>query len=281
MGDEKMTKEQQPQEEAQSSEVESEVAEPKKKKGWWGWIAGGLALLTGKLKFVFLPVYTFLKLSKFLTTIVSMVAMIASYALFYGWIYAVGVVALLFIHEMGHLHFSRMKGLPVSAPVFIPFVGAFIKMKEEPKDAATEAFVAIGGPLYGAVAALSCFALALAYNSAFWAALAYFGFLITVFNMIPAHPLDGGRIVSALSPRLWAVGIIAMLVLTFYYFNPISILVLILSVGKVWTTWKRRHEFQEYYTVASGFRWKIGLAYFSIFGVSSFFVYLLHELLRS
>lgn len=245
----------------------------------WGWgIAGGLLLLS-KLKTILFGALAFLKFGKFISTGLSMLLMIATYAWMYGWRYAVGIVALLFIHEMGHVLFARWRGIEVSAPMFIPFVGAFIEMKEQPQDAATESFVAVGGPLLGVLGALGCFIIGVAAKSQLLLAVAYFGFFITVFNLIPVHPLDGGRIVAALSPLLWGVGILMMAAVVVFFFNPIAILVLLLCLGKAYTTWKQRHELANYYQVAGAFRWKMGAAYFGLFGLSTFFVVVLHEIL--
>ena len=74
--------------------------------------------------------------------------------LVFGWRYAVGFVALLLIHEMGHFIAARQRGLPVGMPTFIPFMGAWIEMKAMPHDAETEAYVGLGGPLLGTIGAL-------------------------------------------------------------------------------------------------------------------------------
>jgi len=268
-------------------DVSEEPTVPKeagKKRSWWVGLLAVLGLVFGKLKFLMGPLFflgKLLKLGKFMTTGLSMVIMIVSYTFFYGWKYAAGIVGLIFVHEMGHLYFARLKKIDVSLPVFIPFVGAFIRMKEEPKDVKTESFVAVGGPLVGMMGAFICLFLAIAAKSTLWAALAYFGFFMTVFNMIPAHPLDGGRIAASLSPLMWLVGIVAMLMITLYFFNPIALLILLLSVGKAWKVWKNRDQLPEdYYHVERSFRIKMAFAYFSIFAISSFFTFFLHELLQ-
>lgn len=267
-----------------ASEEPAVSKENGKKRSWWVGIIAVLGLVFGKLKFLMGPLFflgKLLKLGKFMTTGLSMVIMIVSYTFFYGWKYAAGIVGLIFVHEMGHLYFARLKKIDVSLPVFIPFVGAFIRMKEEPEDVKTESFVAVGGPLIGMMGAFICLLIAIAAQSTLWVALAYFGFFMTVFNMIPAHPLDGGRIAASLSPLMWLVGIVAMLVITVTFFNPIALLILLLSVGKAWKVWKNRDQLPEdYYRVERSFRIKMALAYFSIFAISSFFTFFLHELLQ-
>ena len=262
------------------SAIESEL--PEKKKSKWGWFTGfgGLLLLlkAGKVWAIVKGLFLFLKLGKFLTTGLSMMFMIVVYTYMYGWKYAVGIVLLLFIHEMGHLVASRRLGIDTSLPMFIPFVGALIQMRQEPKDAKTESIVGIAGPVFGAVGAFVCLLLGEFLGSGLLLALAYFGFLLTVFNLIPAHPLDGGRIVTAISLKLWIVGIPIMLFFSLYYFNPIGILICILAIKKAWEVWQDRDN--PYYDTDLGFRFKMGVSYFALFAISAYYTYNLHEVLN-
>src|SRR5919206_1532798 len=98
-----------------------------------------------------------LKLGKLLTTGGTMLLSVVVYAFVWGWRYAVGFVALMFVHEMGHYIAARQRGLAVGVPTFIPFVGAWIELKEMPHDAETEAFVGMAGPLVGTLGALACY----------------------------------------------------------------------------------------------------------------------------
>ena len=92
-----------------------------------------------------------LKWGKLVTTGGTMLLSLVVYASIWGLPYAAGVIALLFLHEMGHYVAARQRGLDVGAPTFIPFVGAWIALKELPHDVETEAYVAMGGPLVGTV----------------------------------------------------------------------------------------------------------------------------------
>jgi len=251
-----------------------------KKQGWWGWLVAGGAFLLFKLKTIFSifkGLFIFLKLGKFMTTGLSMLLMIVTYMYIYGWKYAVGIVLLLFIHELGHLYYARRLGLDTSLPLFIPFVGALIQMREEPKDAKTEAIIGIGGPLAGVIGAFICLGIANLFTAPLFYALAYFGFMVTVFNLIPAHPLDGGRIVSAISPSLWLIGIPMIIGLSIYFFNPIAILIAVLAIGKAWKVWQDRDN--PYYQTDTDFRVKIGVAYFVIFAVSAYYTYSTNQVL--
>ncbi|MNW23368.1 Peptidase family M50 [compost metagenome] len=156
------------------------------------------------------------KLGKFGGALVSMAASIGAYALLYPWGFAAGFVLLLFIHELGHVIAAKRKGLPVSAPVFIPFVGALINMRRHPRDAATEAYMAFGGPLWGTVGATAVFALAHILDHHLLYAIAYVGFFLNLINLLPIHPLDGGRIATAVTRWLWLIGLIGGLVAIIY-----------------------------------------------------------------
>ena len=100
------------------------------------------------------------KFGKILLTSGSMIISVFAYALIFGLPYAAGFVLLIFVHEMGHFLAAKQKGLDVGAPTFIPFVGAWIQLKEQPMNVATEAYVALAGPLAGTLGALFCYFLA-------------------------------------------------------------------------------------------------------------------------
>lgn len=186
-----------------------------KRRNKWttiGGIGAVLAAFGGKLKFL-LPL---LKLGKAGGTIWSMALMVGAYALIYPWTFAVGIVIMLLIHEMGHVLAAKRKGLPVSAPAFIPFLGAMITMKKQPADAATEAYIAYGGPLLGSLGALLALLAGVITGYTPLFAVAQVGFFLNLINLLPIHPLDGGRIVTAISRWLWIVGLIGGLIVILY-----------------------------------------------------------------
>jgi Zn-dependent protease len=114
------------------------------------------------------------------------------YALIWGWKFGLGVVLLIFFHEMGHWLEAKREGLNPSWPVFIPFLGAYVKYtRGNPWQTAR---VAIAGPILGGVAALACYAVGRAQGSDLLIALAYFGFVINLFNLLPVSILDGGAV---------------------------------------------------------------------------------------
>src|SRR5216117_4539732 len=151
-----------------------------------------IAKFFAKLKFVLLPLLKFLPI--LLKSGGTMLLMVWVYTQFWGWPFAVGFVLLLFVHESGHLLVAKKFGLKVGAPVFIPFMGAFIALKEAPRNAWMEACVGIGGPMLGSLGALVCNAIGEFTDAPVFIALAWFGYFLNLFNLLPVGFLDGGRI---------------------------------------------------------------------------------------
>jgi Zn-dependent protease len=199
-----------------------------------------------------LLLFSALKFGKLLPAVLTMAISVGVYAMMFGWWYAAGFVALIFIHEMGHCIAARRRGLNVGLPTFIPFVGAWVELKDLPHDAETEAYVGIAGPLLGTVAALGCFYLARHTGSAMLLALAYAGFFLNLFNLIPLAPFDGGRVTAAISPRLWLIGAPLLVALFFYSPSPLLILMAVLALPNVMKAWRglKQPEEQAYYAVS-------------------------------
>ena len=156
-----------------------------------------IAKFFAKLKFFILPALKFLPI--LLKSGGTMLLMIWIYTMMWGWKFAVGFVLLLLIHECGHLIVAKKFGLKVGAPVFIPFMGAFIALKEAPRNAWMEACVGIGGPMLGSLGAFACNSIGEITEIPIFFALAWFGYFLNLFNLTPVGMLDGGRIVTALS----------------------------------------------------------------------------------
>ena len=173
------------------------------------------------------------KLGKILLSGGSMLLSIVIYGKLFGWRYAVGFVALLWIHEMGHFVAARQRGLQVGLPTFIPFVGAWINLKDQNLDPETTAFVGMAGPLLGSTGAFVVFLAATYYQLPWLMALAYAGFILNLFNLIPLSPLDGGHIVGVISPKLWILGIPLLVGLYFWRPNPLLVIIAIMAVPRL------------------------------------------------
>lgn len=211
------------------------TAKQKTNKGSWGWLAvAGFFLLT-KAKWLLV----ILKVGKF-ATLASMFISLWAYAVFYGWKFAIALVYLIFIHEMGHLVAAKIKKIPTSPAIFIPFLGAAIGI--DPKkinNAKTEFFVAYGGPLAGLLSIIPAIALYMVTNDPYWALVIQLGALINLFNLFPVSPLDGGRIVSVLSTKIWLFGLIILIPILFISPDPILILIFIFGLITWWKEFKK------------------------------------------
>lgn len=224
---------------------------------------GALGYLLVKFKAVLFGLLKFFPV--LLKTGGSMFVTIWVYALSWGWWFALGFVLLIFVHECGHLVAAKRLGLKVGAPVFIPFMGAFIALKEAPKNAWVEAQVGMGGPLLGTVGALLCVVLYLGTQNPLYAALAYSGFLLNLFNLAPVGFLDGGRIVTALSPWLWLVGTVVIGFLMVTHFNFILLLIFITSLPRLFSLFRKKTDEEiRYFEVTPAQRWLMAALYFGL-----------------
>jgi Zn-dependent protease len=204
--------------------------------------------------------------AKFLTTSGSMLVSIVAYQLIFGWLFSVGFVLLLLLHELGHVIQLRREGVKASAPMFIPFLGAVISAKSMGDDAAAEARVGLAGPVLGTIATLIPLGLWLTTGDEFWRALAYIGFLINLFNLLPVLPLDGGRAMAALSPWVWLVGFAGLIALTVFFPNPILLLVLLFGGMESWRRWKLRNspEGRAYHDIPARTRVLVAVTYLGL-----------------
>ena len=207
-----------------------------------------------------------LKLKVF-TTAASMLVSIAAYAWIWGLPFAVGFVALIFVHELGHVVELRRQGVPASAPLFIPFLGAVIGMKQLPDDAWKEARVALAGPILGSVGAAAFLVAADVSGSDLLMALAFVGFFLNLFNLIPVVPLDGGRAVGALHPAIWLLGLLMMVGIAVVSPNPILIIIVIVGALELWRRWRERGEAAEYYRLEVWQRVVVAVVYIGLIGV--------------
>jgi Zn-dependent protease len=221
-----------------------------------------LGALLFKFKAVALAIF---KLKVF-TTSASMLVSVGAYALFWGWKFAVGFVVLLFVHELGHVLELRRQGVPASAPLFIPFLGAVVGMKQLPKDAWREAEVALAGPIVGSLGALGVWLAGEAIESELLIALAFTGFLLNLFNLLPIVPLDGGRAVAAVHPGLWALGLAGLVALVVVAPNPILLIVLLFGGMELWRRWQHRNdpEAAAYYRIKPWQRVAAGGTYIAL-----------------
>ena len=201
---------------------------------------------------------------KFLGTALSMLVSIGAYALLFPVWFAVGIVVLIWVHEMGHVVQLRREGIPASAPMFIPFLGAFVAMKQMPKDALAEARVGLAGPVLGTLGGLATLGLYALTGDHLFLGLAYFNFIINLFNLAPLLPLDGGRAVGAMSPVFQVLGLVVMVGL--FFVAPIMAFIALLGLPELWHRWKTRDtpEGRAYYDLPLRQRVAVGVVYLGL-----------------
>lgn len=133
------------------------------------------------------------------STLLSMLASLGVYWSAWGWRFAGGLLGVMYVHEMGHVAALQRLGIAASAPMFVPGLGAFVRMKQYPASPAEDARVGLAGPLWGLAASLAALAVYAATGAPFWAGVAHAGAWLNLFNLLPLGPLDGGRGFRALS----------------------------------------------------------------------------------
>jgi Zn-dependent protease len=226
---------------------------------------------------------TSLKLGKVLLSVGSMLLTIWVYTTIYGLPFAAGFVLLILVHELGHYAAARQRGLNVGLPMFIPFLGAWITLKDQPVDAETEAYVAYAGPFIGTLGAFAVYFLGRAEESDLLMALAYSGFMINLFNLIPLSPLDGGRITQILSPRIWFLGVPLLIALFFYFPSPLLILIALLAAPSLFAAWRydpNSPEALRYRDVSMATRIEYTILYLGLAAVLALQAYNVHEGLK-
>jgi Zn-dependent protease len=155
-----------------------------------GRIAAPLVVLLGVL----------LKFGAFTLKFFGIFLAVGGYALIWGWRFALGVVLLILAHELGHYLEARRLGLDPQLPVFIPFIGAYVALRNMRFDPWVNVRVSLAGPVAGGVAAAGCRAAAVSLDAVLLRALAYAGFLLNLINLLPIAFLDGGHVL-----RSWRV----------------------------------------------------------------------------
>ncbi len=250
-----------------------ETGSGSRRKGMAGTLFAIVVFLATKLKFILVG----LKGVKFLSTASTALVSVGAYALFFGWQFGIGLVAMLFVHEMGHVIALRRYGVKSTAPIFIPFLGAFIGMKQLPKNAKMEAVVGLGGPVIGTVGALIAWVFYGVTGNTIFLVLAYVGMLLNLFNLVPILPLDGGRATGVLSRWFWIGGALLLVVGMFLLRSPFLMIILLFGASEVWQRFKNRKVTEEngYYTATAAERLAIGATYLGLIVVLGASMYMI------
>ncbi len=249
-----------------SSDLQTLPAPPPSPLKRIGGAVAAIALVLAKFAAKFKAILLLAPKVKLLSTSATMLVSVAAYSLIWGWQFAFGFVLLLLVHEMGHVIQLRREGVPASAPLFIPFLGAVVGMKKMPEDAAAEARVGLAGPVLGSIGCLVPLAIYGATGNHLFQALAFTGFFLNLFNLLPVVPLDGGRAMAALSPWMWFVGFAMLVAAAIAFPNPIMLLILLFGGMEGWRRWKTRKtpEGRRYYAVPPSTRAAVAVVYIGL-----------------
>jgi Zn-dependent protease len=212
--------------------------------------------------------------AKFLTTGATALVSVAAYSLFWGWQFAAGFVALLFVHEMGHVIQLRREGIKASTPMFIPFLGAAIFSRSLGDNALAEARVGLAGPVLGTLGAVGVALAGALTGSDLLLALAYLAFFLNLINLIPVVPFDGGRAMAAVAPSMWFLGIGGLVAMILLLGNPFLLIFILLALREMPSRWRqlrsRSIEQAAYYRVPRRSRIAIGALYIALIVVLAF-----------
>lgn len=216
-------------------------AQGKRKLGTAAGAFGVLAVVVLKFKVAILAAFKavpLLKLGWLIKGSWTMVLSLGLYTAMFGWRYALTLVGLIYVHEMGHYMWMKVKGLKPKAPVFVPFLGAYVAMNNLPKDMATHAWVAYAGPLVGGLAAWILYYFGSQSNNHYLVAAANTGFMLNLLQLVPVRPFDGGFIAGAISKWLSVPGIIILLLVALSTHSVLLIIISLVSLPHVIAQWR-------------------------------------------
>lgn len=242
-------------------------APAKQNRGAMGWLGSAAVALWAVVKYGGLLLFKIPALGSLATILVSF----GAYALFYGPWFAVALITMLFVHEMGHVVEIRRQGMHATAPIFIPFMGAAIFQRTHPTDALKQAQIGIAGPIAGTLGATVAAVLYTATQNEIFLLAAWLGFFLNLINLIPVWQLDGSWILAPVSPWLQVAGF-AMIGIAVVVFHFVSVFLIIIALAGIPTLIQRfRTANNPYYTsVPSGARWALGAAWLVLVGYLGF-----------
>jgi len=215
------------------------AATPHAHRSWLGRSAAGIVglvvLLLTKGKFLLAGLLK-------LPTLLSMLAAFGVYWTMWGWRFALGLVGTIYVHEMGHVAMLVRYGIKASPPMFVPGLGAYVRLHQHLPSRAQDARVGLAGPVWGLGAGVACLAIGRLTGSASWLAIAKVTALLNLFNLIPVWQLDGARAFSALSTvERWVV---VLIVVAAWLVTRQGLLVL-LALVCAWQAWRRNDQHRD------------------------------------
>jgi Zn-dependent protease len=204
------------------------AAPPRSNTSFLGWLTSAVLAVWAVVKYglVFL-----VKIPAF-ATLGSALLSVGAYSIFYGPWFAVALVVMILVHEMGHVVEIRRQGMAASAPIFIPFLGAAIFQRSHPTTAVKQAQIGIAGPIAGTIGATAAFMLYTSTQNPIFLLAATIGFFLNLINMLPVWQLDGAWVLAPVSPwfQVAGLGAIAVLAIAFHFVSALLIIVAVLGI---------------------------------------------------
>jgi Zn-dependent protease len=213
----------------------------------------------------------------------SFVVTIAAYATKFPLAVVVGFVVITLIHEVGHAVAIRSKGLRTGFMVFVPFVGGAVTLRDQPTSVYDDAMIGLAGPFAGTLASLVSLQLYKWTSDPLWLLIAFMGFAINLFNLLPIGMLDGGRISAAVTKWMWVFGGGVIVWKVIDQPNPLIIAIAVLAAFQVYASLEREKTDKRFYEVTPGQRAAIAILYFALvlfLGHQTWMTYDRLELLR-
>jgi Zn-dependent protease len=198
------------------------------------------------------------------------------WSLQFGWLFAVGIVVLIFIHESGHAIAGKALGHKIGPMVFVPGMGAFVAIGRA-RNIVEDAHIGIMGPVFGTLGGIVCLVIYQIVHDPFWLALAHFNFFINLFNLLPMPPLDGSWITPLFSPKLLLFGVILLFVVA--PANPLIWILGLMSLPRIIGGWKAKPD-DAYYKAPLAARVKYGVAYLGLAAFLGYSYLTLHNELK-
>jgi len=194
----------------------------------------------------------------------SFVVTIAAYTTQAPLAVCVGFVVVTLIHEIGHAVVIRAKGLRAGFMVFIPFIGGAVTMKDQPRTVYDDAQIGLAGPFFGTIATLVILQVYKWTSDPTYLLIAFVGFLLNLFNLLPIGMLDGGRISAAITKWMWLLGGGAIAAKVVNQPNPLTIIIAVLAAFQVYASIEREKSDPRFYEITGSQRAAIAVLYFAL-----------------
>ncbi len=194
----------------------------------------------------------------------SFVVTIAAYTTQAPLAVALGFVVITLIHEVGHAVAIRAKGLRAGFMVFIPFIGGAVTLKDQARSVYDDAVIGLAGPAAGTATSLICLQIYKWTDDPLWLLIAFLGFSLNLFNLVPIGMLDGGRISAAISKWMWVFGGGLIVYKIIDQPNPLIIVIAVLAAFQVYASLNREDTDPQYFEITGAQRAAIAVLYFAL-----------------